>query len=312
MIGRIASQDASVLVLGESGTGKELVVRALYQHSSRATKPFLAIDCTSLSEAALEAELFGDERDTSRGEPFGKLQQLNGGTLFLDEIADMGPTVQARLLRFLESRQLTGLGNRTRDLDVRVIAASNRDLESLAAGGHFRSDLLYRLNGYSITLPPLRERRGDVAILAHHFLKSAAARLGRAVREISPEALAILERHSWPGNVRELQNVIRFAVIQAVGEALAPESLPAVLREGTRRDVAAYDAFGVRRLVDELLSSGSLDIYRRVLMEVDRAMLEHILQHVKGNQVHASELLGISRTTLRSKLQAIHNPAVES
>lgn len=217
-----------------------------------------------------------------------------------------------RLLRFLESRQLTGLGNRTRDLDVRVIAASNRDLESLAAGGHFRSDLLYRLNGYSITLPPLRERRGDVAILAHHFLKSQAARLGRAVREISPEALAILERHSWPGNVRELQNVIRFAVIQAVGEALAPESLPAVLREGTRRDVAAYDAFGVRRLVDELLSSGSLDIYRRVLMEVDRAMLEHILQHVKGNQVHASELLGISRTTLRSKLQAIHNPAVES
>jgi two-component system nitrogen regulation response regulator GlnG len=191
--------------------------------------------------------------------------------------------------------------------DVRVIAATNQDLDAMAAAGRFRRDLLYRLNGFVLTLPPLRDRAGDVALLAGHFLRRAAERLGKPLTGVSAAALAVLERYPWPGNVRELQNVVGFSAIHATGDELTPESLPAALRGGvaTAATTTGEGLPDVRRLVRDLIAAGSLDLYRRVLAEVDRTVLADVLAHVSGNQVHASELLGISRNTLRAKLQVM-------
>ena len=313
-IGRLAPEDVTVLILGESGTGKELVARAVYQHSKRAEGPFLAINCAAIPEALLESELFGHEKGAFTGadrQRVGKFEQADGGTLFLDEVGDMSLAAQAKLLRVLQERRFDRVGG-SRDVatDVRVIAATNQDLDAMAAAGRFRRDLLYRLNGFVLTLPPLRERAGDIALLAGHFLRRAADRLGKPLGGVSAAALALLERYPWPGNVRELQNVIGFAAIHATGDELTPESLPAGLRGGVApaAPATAEGLADVRRLVRDLIGAGSMDIYRRVLAEVDRAVLTDVLAHVNGNQVHASELLGISRTTLRAKLQTPSGP----
>jgi two-component system nitrogen regulation response regulator GlnG len=317
-VGRIAPQDVTVLILGESGTGKELVARAIYQHSRRADKPFLALNCAAIPESLLESELFGHERGAFTGadrQRIGKFEQAHGGTIFLDEIGDMSPATQAKVLRVLQDQQFERVGGRdTLAVDARVIAATNRNLEAEVATGRFRQDLFYRLNGVTISLPTLRDRKDDIPLLVDHFIRVANRKLDKHVKTVSPEALRILNAHEWPGNVRELQNVVRYSVIQAAGDVLTAECLPASVRGGSAPQPGRSpdDALDVRKLVRDLLAFGSPDVYSRVISEVDRVVLAEVLRHVANNQVHASQLLGISRTTLRAKLAAERQASSQS
>jgi two-component system nitrogen regulation response regulator GlnG len=313
-IGRVAPLDVPVLILGESGTGKELVARALYHHSHRADKPFLAINCAAIPDTLLESELFGHEKGAFTGADrrrVGKFEQASGGTLFLDEIGDLPPAAQPKLLRVLQEQQFTRLGgNETVQTDVRVIAATNQDLEGLVAAGRFRQDLLYRLKVFTIPLPPLRERPGDVPRLVDHFVRQLGRALGKPVHSAAPQAMRLLERHAWPGNVRELHSVIKYALVQAAGDVLTPDCLPEDVRRGGSGGgrgpkPAGEDALDVAGLVERLLAAGEMDVYRRVSLEVDRVVLGAVLRHVRGNQLKASELLGITRTTLRAKLRRL-------
>jgi two-component system nitrogen regulation response regulator GlnG len=313
-IGRLAPQDVTVLVLGESGTGKELVARAIHQYSRRADKPFLAINCAAIPESLLESELFGHEKGAFTGadrQRIGKFEQAHRGTIFLDEIGDMATATQARMLRLLQQRQFQRVGgNDTIQADVRVIAATNQDLDRAVLTNRFRQDLLYRLNGFTIRLPPLRERRADVPALVEHFIRLSNQELDRQVRSAVPEALCLLEAYDWPGNVRELQSTIRYAVVHAPGEVITPACLPEQLRAGPAlsrggQGPGEADLPDLARLVEDLIRSGASDLHRRVSLEVDRILLEAVLRHTRGNQVQASEVLGISRTTLRARLRAL-------
>ncbi len=309
-IGRVTARDVNVLITGESGTGKELVARAIYQHSARAERPFLAINCAAIPETLLESELFGHEKGAFTGadrQRVGKFEQADGGTIFLDEVGDLPPAAQAKVLRLLQQQQFERVGSgQTLTVDVRVIAATNRDLEAMAAAGTFRGDLLYRLNGFVVQLPPLRDRREDVPLLAEHFLRAANRKLGKAVRGFTPEALHLVETYGWPGNVRELQSAVRYAVVQAAGEVIPPDCLPRSVRGADPEPAAAADPhLDVTGLARDLLARGEENVYERVIRAVDRAVLEVVLRHAGGNQVAASQLLGISRTTLRAKLQSL-------
>jgi two-component system nitrogen regulation response regulator GlnG len=311
-IGRLAPQDVNVLITGESGTGKELVARALYHHSRRADRPFLAINCAAIPEALLESELFGHEQGAFTGAArrrIGKFEQANGGTLFLDEIGDLAPALQAKMLRVLQEQRFERLGgSETVQTHVRVLAATNHDLERLVEEGRFRKDLYYRLKVVTVHVPPLRERRDDVAELAHYFLFRFDRELGLDLRGFAPETLELLQGYDWPGNVRELQSVIKQAMLHASGHILVPEFLP----EGLRRQPPA--APGIRTpgadldlaaLIDGLLRKGDRDVYGRVLEAVERLLLARVLRETHGHQAQASEILGINRTTLRAKLRAL-------
>ena len=309
-IGRVAPSEVTVLITGESGTGKELVARALWQHSARADKTFLAINCAALPETLLESELFGHEKGAFTGADrlrIGRFEQANGGTLFLDEVGDLAAGTQAKLLRVLQEQcfQRVG-GDATIRTDVRLLAATNKDLENEVLAGHFRSDLLYRLNVFSIQLPPLREHRDDIPLLTDHLMRLLARTMGRNVYSISPEVRERFAEYDWPGNVRQLQSVLKYAIIRASGEVLTLDCLPeSLLRPGSGpqgsgsggklADIAARTA--------GLLRAGETDLYRQVCQEMEQTVFDVVLRHVSGNQVKASELLGISRTTLRAKLR---------
>ena len=229
-IGRVAAQDVPVLITGESGTGKELVARAIYQHGAPAKAPFLALNCAAIPETLLESELFGHEKGAFTGADrrrIGKFEQCNGGTLFLDEIGDMPLALQAKILRLLQEQSFERVGgNETIQTDVRLIAATHRDLKAWSAEGKFRPDLYYRLGVFTIHLPPLRERGDDLPLLVQHYLRRFSRELGREVREVAPEALERLRGYSWPGNIRELQSVLKQALLQASGTVLLPAFLP--------------------------------------------------------------------------------------
>jgi DNA-binding NtrC family response regulator len=311
-IGRAAPLDVTVLFTGESGTGKELVARALLHHSRRASAPFLALNCAAIPENLLESELFGHERGSFTGADrrrVGKFEQAHTGTLFLDEIGDLSSTAQAKVLRVLQEQRFERVGgNEIIETDVRVLAATNKDLEAEVAAGRFRRDLFFRLNGFVIHLPPLRERREDLPLLIEHCIREFNHSLGRMVHSVAPDALERLVGHDWPGNVRQLQSVLKYALIRTAGEVLTLDCLP----ETFRPDASAIGTMAkegntleLSSFTDNLLRAGETDIYRRVSVEMDRIVLAEVLRHVKGNQVHASELLGISRTTLRAKLRAL-------
>ena len=240
-VGRLAPQDVNVLILGESGTGKELVARALYQHSKRAGRPFLAINCAAIPETLLESELFGHEKGAFTGADrrrVGKFEQCDGGTLFLDEIGDMAPALQAKMLRVLQDQHFERVGGHEMvQTDVRVLTATNQDLLKLAGEGRFRKDLYYRLSAVSVRVPPLRERLEDVSELAHFFLFRFDRELNLDLRGFAPEALEVLQSYSWPGNVRELQGVVKQAMLNASGHLILAEFLPEHLLEArpTRR-----------------------------------------------------------------------------
>jgi two-component system nitrogen regulation response regulator GlnG len=315
-IGRVAPSDVTVLIRGESGTGKELVARALHHHSPRKDLPFLAINCAALPETLLESELFGHERGAFTGAERrrpGKFEQADRGTLFLDEIGDMSLATQAKVLRLVQDQRFERLGgNESLQTDVRLIAATNKDLEQDVAAGRFRNDLLYRLNAYTIWIPPLRQRREDIPLLVESFLPCFAQRLGRPIRGLTPETLSRLCAYAWPGNVRQLQSVLKYAIIQSTADLLTPDCLPASLDRGavaaaTDRTRADACTVGIADFTQELLRAGELDIYRRIEQEMDRVVLGAVLRHVAGNQVKASAILGISRTTLRAKLRALNS-----
>jgi two-component system nitrogen regulation response regulator GlnG len=317
-IGRIAAQDISVLILGESGTGKELVARAIYHHSLRSQKPFLAINCAAIPESLLESELFGHERGAFTGADrrrIGKFEQSDGGTLLLDEVGDMSPSTQAKILRVLQERRFERVGgNESLSVDVRLVAATNQNLDDLIRDGRFRRDLYYRLRGVTIQIPPLRDRREDIAELAHYFLFRYNRQLGTTVQSIAPAAMELLEQYGWPGNVRELESAIREALITSTGMALLPEFLPAELRhepashpdlDADESPVGNIDWQILPQFVEKAIGGNETDVYRRARDQFDRLLILRVLQHAGGNQNRAAEILGLSRVTLRARLRAM-------
>jgi two-component system nitrogen regulation response regulator GlnG len=310
-IGRVAPQDVTALILGESGTGKELVARAIYHYSRRAAGPFLAINCAAIPEALLESELFGHERGAFTGadrKRVGKFEQATGGTLFLDEIGDMTPLTQTKILRVLQDQQFERVGgNETIKTDVRIIAATNRDLEGLIASGQFRADLYYRLNVYTIRLPPLRERPDDLPLLVRHFLGRFGKELGKDVQSVAPEALDLLARYTWPGNLREFQSVLKQALLQATGQMLVPEFLPATIRSVGRSEGEAsagepLSTEDLSRFIDARIEEGSSDLYAEWLRLTDKHLFAQVLRHTGSNLSQAARILGINRATLRARL----------
>jgi DNA-binding NtrC family response regulator len=289
---QIAPSNASVLLLGESGTGKELFAQAIHENSPRKRRPFVKVACAALPETLLESELFGHEKGSFTGAisaRAGRFELADGGTLFLDEIGDITPTVQVKLLRFLEEHEFERVGgNKTLKVDVRVVAATHRDLESRIREGLFREDLFYRLNVIELHIPALRERRSDVPILAHHFLKRFAEANAKDIRGFSDEALGLLARHPWPGNVRELENAIERAVVLASEPHLGPAHFPTLARANETL-VAA--------------SPGSVRVPGSTLADIEREAIQRTLESVSGSTSRAAKVLGISPRKIQYKLK---------
>jgi nitrogen regulation protein NR(I) len=314
-IGRIAAQNVSVLILGESGTGKELVARAIYDHSRRSEQPFLAINCAAIPETLLESELFGHEKGAFTGADrvrIGKFEQAHRGTLFLDEIGDAAAATQSKILRVLQDGKFERVGgNETIQVDVRIIAATSRNLDQAMQQKQFRPDLYFRLNTFTLMLPPLRERSDDIPLLAEYFLERHRRELMADVRAISPEALQVLKTHSWPGNVRELESAVKFALVHSMADVVPPLALPASVRgqpDGDAETSSAaedHELADVRHLVRELLAEKAVNLNQTVHAAVDRILLEQVLASVEGHQARAAEILGLSRNTLRTRLQQL-------
>jgi two-component system nitrogen regulation response regulator GlnG len=324
-IGRVAAQDLNVLVLGESGTGKELVARAIFHHSARSRGPFLAINTAAIPETLLESELFGHERGAFTGadrKRLGKFEQANHGTLFLDEIGDMPLATQAKVLRVLQDGRFERVGgNEKIQTDVRVIAATNQPLEKLIEEGRFRQDLYYRLNVFTIDLPPLRERLEDLPLLLEYFIKLYNRELGKQIHSASAGVTEMLSEYSWPGNVRELQSAVKYALVHARGNIVTPECFPDSCRSFVGRvsepSMSAHSerpqapqanvtgTLDIGRRFSELLEEGNPALYHTIESEVVRFLLTGALRLAHGNQAKASRLLGISRTTLRAKLDSL-------
>jgi two-component system nitrogen regulation response regulator GlnG len=305
-IGRVTAQDVTVLIAGESGTGKELVARAIYQHSRRADRTFLAISCAAIPETLLESELFGHERGAFTGADrrrIGKFEQCHGGTLFLDEVAEMSPATQSKLLRVLQEGTFERLGgNETIRADVRVLAATNADLEDAVSQGRFRADLFYRLSVFTIHLPPLRERGDDLSLLVRHYVRRYSRDLGRDVQTVTPETMDRLHRYGWPGNVRELQSVLKQALLQSAGTVLLPDFLPSLPEE---EEVQRSLGLDLEAFIDERLRTGGEGLYAEAIRRVEQGLLTRVLRHTHGNQLQAAKLLGITRGSLRNKLREL-------
>jgi DNA-binding NtrC family response regulator len=306
-IGRVAGQDVTVLIAGETGTGKELIARAIYQHSARAKAPFMALNCAAIPENLLESELFGHEKGSFTGADrrrIGKFEQCNHGTILLDEIGDMPLALQAKILRLLQEQSFERVGgNETVKTDVRIIAASHRDLKVLSAEGKFRADLYYRLSVFTIHLPPLRDRGEDLPILAQFYVRRCNQELGRDVQEIAPEAMERLRSYSWPGNIRELQSVIKQALLQAQGSVLLPSFLPDFSGSPTDGAPPASVDLGLETFIRQRLQPDARDLYAEAHGQLDRFLLASVLEYTGGSQHRASRLLGIARQTLRLKLR---------
>lgn len=287
-IAKAAPTSATVLITGESGTGKELVARAIHYSSPRASAPFVPVNCAAIPEGLLESELFGYVKGAFTGAAetrAGFFQTADGGTIFLDEISATSPAMQVKLLRVLQDRQVCMVGStRARPVDIRIVAATNKDLASLIQREAFREDLYFRLNVITIDLPPLRDRGEDVLLLIRHFAGAFAAELGRPAPGFSDAALDVLRRYRWPGNVRELQNVVQRIVVMAEGELIDVPDLPSLMR---------FSALG----------KGGFD---RTLAEVEVEYVRNVLASVNGNRTRAAEILGIDRKTLREKLKEKH------
>jgi DNA-binding NtrC family response regulator len=297
-VGQVAESSFTVLVQGETGTGKELVARAIHQQSPRRQAPFVAVDCGAIPETLVESELFGHERGAFTGAQTkreGHFQLAKGGTLFLDEIGNIPVATQAKLLRALEQREVQALGStRPVAVDVRIIAATNAELEEGVKSGRFRADLFYRLGEFTITLPPLRTRREDIGHLAQRFLDEVSMELRRPVRRIAEEAMQALLRHDWPGNVRELKNVIRKAALVATDEVTV-EHLPTLTAGAPAAAGAAPEHAGVDLSLREVAELAAV--------QAERELIRHALQATKGNKSQAARLLRTDYTTLHAKMK---------
>ncbi|TMA97217.1 MAG: sigma-54-dependent Fis family transcriptional regulator [Deltaproteobacteria bacterium] len=309
VIGRVAPTDATVLIQGETGTGKELLAKTIHHHSER-RGPFVALNCPGIPTELLESELFGYERGAFTGaveRRIGKFEAAAGGTLLLDEIADMPLALQAKLLRVLQEREFTRVGGRDAlRADVRIIAASNQDLEAAVRAGRFRDDLFFRLNVVRLTLPPLRERRGDIPDLIQFFIDKFNRDLGTAIVGVSDDVRELLMRHTWPGNVRELENALLRAAVLARGRTLVAEdfALAGQPRQSSAEVLPLEEA--VRHRLAELLERDAGvpvgELHATLISAVERPLIEIVLERSGGNQVKAAEMLGINRNTLRKKI----------
>lgn len=295
-VAQVAPSKATVLITGESGTGKELIAAAIHQRSGREDKPFIKLHCAALAESLLESELFGHERGAFTGAErrrIGRFEQADGGTLFLDEIGEISPATQVKLLRVLQEHEFERVGgNQTVQVDVRVVAATNRDLKAMVAAGKFREDLYYRLNVIDLHLPPLRERSSDVGALAFHFLRKYSAENAKDVREIDDAALQALCLHHWPGNVRELENVIERAVVLASDGVITLKQLPQELQK-----LRATSGQGNGAVHGRPAIPGSS------MTEIERYAILETLAHVGGSNAKAAEILGISVRTIQYRLR---------
>jgi nitrogen regulation protein NR(I) len=308
-IGRVAPTDATVLIRGESGTGKELVARAIYHHSLRADKPFMVINCVAIPETLLESELFGYEKGSFTGavnRRIGKIEQANGGTIFLDEIGDMPLSIQAKILRLLQEKSIERLGGREPiPVDVRILAATNRNLEAALVDGRFREDLYYRLKVVTIEIPPLRGRKGDTRLLCNYFLSRFTHEMGIDNPGMSEEAITMVEDYSWPGNVRELANTLQKSLIFSRGYPIRPQDISqAVYGEAAKEvidDKNIEDT--IRRwLRSNMFSGGKDDLFSSLMDRFTELLISEALNLTHGNRTKAARLLGISRPTLHAKM----------
>jgi two-component system nitrogen regulation response regulator GlnG len=319
ILARLTQTDLTVMITGESGTGKELVARVLHEHGRRRAGPFVAINMAAIPRELIESELFGHEKGAFTGAQFravGRFEQAEGGTLFLDEIGDMPMEAQTRLLRVLQEGEYTTVGGRSPiRTNVRIVAATHRELKSQIQQGLFREDLFYRLNVVPLRLPPLRERLDDIGDLVRHFLR-LAAREGLSHKTIEAGAVERLKRHAWPGNVRELENLVRRltalypqdSITAEMIDAELEQSLPARLEEGAGEDAGLSEL--VERYLRDYFSSFGRELpppglYERVIREVEQPLLSAALVATRGNQIRAAELLGLNRNTLRSRIRAL-------
>ncbi len=310
-IARLASNDLAVLILGESGTGKEVVARAIHATGLRRSGPFVAINMAAIPRELIEAELFGHEKGAFTGahsRSAGRFEQAAGGTLFLDEIGDMPLEAQTRLLRVLQVGEYSTVGgNQALRADVRVIAATHRDMRTLVADGRFREDLFYRLNVIPVTLPPLRERRSDIAALVRHFVEEGR-RAGLPDRQFAPDAMQWLERYDWPGNVRELGNVVQRLAVLSRDTVVTVRDVETVLRDNGENGAVAAPADLIARAIDDwtreqlAASESDGDLHARLEAIVEAALFRRVLRDVRGNQLEAARRLGINRNTLRKRL----------
>jgi len=314
LIGQVAVSDATALVTGESGTGKELVARAIYHHSNRSEQPFLAVNCAAIPEQLLESELFGHEKGSFTGatnQRIGKFEQCNKGTIFLDEIGDMTPATQTKILRVLQSGTFERVGgNQALQVDVRVIAATNKPLEAAVAAKQFREDLFYRLNVVRIHIAPLRDRRDDIPLLVNYFLKKFAREQQRAPKSVAASVIKTLEKYHWPGNVRELENAIRRAHVMSKSDAILLGDLPPEISgqsgsggpppTAAAGESASTDAATIAR---QLFQWARRDPKLKIIPAVERELVVQALKETNDNQIQAAKLLGITRATLRKRIE---------
>jgi two-component system, NtrC family, response regulator HydG len=309
-----APTNASVLIIGETGTGKEVIAKAIHKLSRRSDGPYIRVNCGALHENLLESELFGHVKGAFTGavdNKTGRFEAAHGGTIFLDEISSMSPKLQVKLLRVLQEREFERVGeSRTIRVDVRVVAATNQSLEDEIEEGRFRDDLYYRLNVVPIPLPPLRERRDDIPLLAQFFLKRSSEFNRRDVPELTSELKDALLSHDWPGNVRELENTIERLVVLSSGKALAPELLRGFGRPKYTLRSARTRTEDVPGLIQQLVKVGvqstpptGKKLYKHLVGGLERALIEHVIRMCDGVQVKAAERLGINRNTLHKKLE---------
>ena len=317
-IGRIAASDATVMLEGESGTGKELIAQAIHKNGSRASGPFVPVNSAAIPAELLESELFGHTRGAFTGATetrAGRFEEADGGTLFLDEIGEMSLPLQSKILRVLEDRRVQRVGGGpVREVDVRVVTATHRDLEAEVEAGRFRRDLFYRLAVVRVRVPPLRERLDDLPLLVEHFLARHARDVGGASRAVSREVVEAMRRHAWPGNVRELENSVRRALLLGAGPMLTLADFPELTR-GAPAPAAPVEGASLEALVRGALVA-ELDagtarwgtLHRDVIDQVERPLIELILERTGGNQLKAAEWLGINRNTLRKKIRLLRVP----
>jgi len=313
-VGRVTGTDLTVLLRGESGTGKELIARAVHENSRRKSRPFVPVNCAAIPRDLLESELFGHEKGAFTGAEAarrGRFEQAEGGTMFLDEIGDMDLSLQTKFLRVLQERRIERLGGEgSLPVDVRIVAATNQDLDAAVTERRFREDLFYRLNVVTIHLPPLRDRREDIPALASHFLSAFAHDQGAEVRVVSPEAMELLLAYRWPGNVRELENVVKRAAALTPTPLILPDHLPDAIRkgagpEGTPGQAGHFLMDWVRAELARLQDTLDGRLYDHFAVCMERPLLTLVLRRTGGNQLKAAELLGINRNTLRKRIKEL-------
>ncbi len=308
-LGKVAPHDVTVLILGESGTGKELLARLIHMNSPRSQGPFVAVNSAAVPRELMESELFGFDKGAFTGATEGrkgKFELADGGSIFLDEVGDMSSDLQARLLRVVQEKEFYRVGGKDSiRVDVRIIAATNQDLEKAVAEKRFREDLFFRLNGVTVTIPPLRERKGDIPLLTEYFLDKFNLEFGGAPRSLSPKAVEALRGYQWPGNVRELENILRKALILSPGAIISLEDLDLPQGRQKRESLEDLIAARLKPFIDRTDNKGKQELYDFIMPFMERPLIRLVLEKTRGNQVQAAELLGLNRNTLRKKIEEL-------